>query len=110
MNLKQKMLVAGGLAVGAMALRRKIRSYRQTKRQERAEPLIGEVCRISSRKVTRRGGVAEFNDGDKTRKLKVRAPRRVVLHRGEMARVVSFDPRSNTFEIELIDGASVELA
>ena len=97
-----KVLVAGGAAVGVVALARIVRQKRRERWSGEARALVGEVCRVTSRKMTRRGGEMAFHDGNGSVKLKGHVVDASKLSRGDMVRIVGLDPVKRRYTVEPI--------
>ncbi|MEL6182691.1 MAG: NfeD family protein [Myxococcota bacterium] len=98
-------VLMGGVALGAIAVGRAVKKRRQRKeRSAEAETMMGDVCRVSSRRITwlRRGKV-EFHDGDGGRTLRARSVRGHRLAKGDMVRIVGYNARRNEFQVEPIE-------
>ena len=104
MRKRTKMLM-GGAALGAVAVGRAIQKRRQRKsRAAEAETMIGDICRVDSRRVTwMRRGKVEFHDGEGGRTLRARCVRGQRLERGDMARIVGYNARRDEFKVEPVE-------
>ena len=101
-RLKRRLVIAGGVAVGVALVRRVVGRRRRAARVEQAEPMLGALCEIRSRKVRRRAGAATGYDGQSDRDLKVRAVKGQTLRRGETARILSYDPQTDVYEVKRV--------
>ena len=102
-RIKRLAAALAGAAAGAEIARRSYKAVQtlfdpHTKRTQ--ENLIGQVCTISTLKVTERFGQAFFDDGAGDLILQVRCEAENTLTRDSDALIVGYDADNNVYEVE----------